>query len=156
MNSSYSRWTLLASATLCLGIAAPALAQSDSVPASTSMRSAGHSLKQAGSDSWAATKDTYHAAKTALHDTEITAKVKAALHRDSTIHPYDIDVTTTAGVVTLEGKIPSHHVAVRATQLAMETEGVKRVDDQMVIISATGSPNYSRHDYSANSESVHD
>jgi osmotically-inducible protein OsmY len=120
------------------------------------MRSAGHSLKQAGSDSWAATKDTYHAAKTALRDIEITAKVKAAFHRDSTIHPYDIDITTTAGVVTLEGKIPSRHVAVRATQLAMETEGVKRVDDQMVIISATGSPNYSRHDYSTNSESVHD
>ena len=141
MNRSYSGWRLMASATFCVGIAVPALAQSDSVPASTSMRSAGHSIKQAGSDTWAATNDTYHAAKTALRDTEITAKVKAAFHHDSSTHPYDIDVSTTAGVVTLEGKIPSHDVAVRATQLAMQTEGVRGVRDRMVIISAAASPN---------------
>jgi hypothetical protein len=150
MNSSYSGWRLIwkpmASAILSFGLAVPALAQSDNVPASTSMQSAGHSIKNAGSDTWAATKDTYHAAKTALRDTEITAKVKAALHRDSTTHPYDIDVTTTAKVVTLEGKIPSHDVAARAKQLAMETEGVRGVQDRMVIISAAGSPGESRND----------
>jgi osmotically-inducible protein OsmY len=146
MNSSYKGWTLMASAILSFGIAVPALAQSDSTPASASMRSAGQSMKNAGSDTWAATKDTYYAAKTELRDTEVTAKVKAAFHRDSTTHPYDIDVTTTAGVVTLEGKIPSHDVAVRATQLAMETEGVRRVRDRMVIISAASSPGESRHD----------
>jgi hypothetical protein len=146
MNSSCTGWTIIASAILSFGIAVPALAQSDSTPASTSMRSAGQSMKNAGSDTWVATKDTYYAAKTALRDTEITAKVKAAFHRDSTTHPYDIDVTTTAGIVTLEGKIPSHDVAVRATQLAMETEGVRRVRDRMVIISAASSLGESRHD----------
>jgi osmotically-inducible protein OsmY len=136
----------MASAIVSFGIAVPALAQSDSTPASASMRSAGQSVKDAGSDTWVATKDTYYAAKTALRDTEITAKVKAAFHRDSTTHPYDIDVTTTAGIVTLEGKIPSHDVALRATRLAMETEGVRRVRDRMVIISAASSQAGSRHD----------
>jgi osmotically-inducible protein OsmY len=140
MNSSYTGWTLMASAILSFGVAVPVLAQSDSTATSTSIRSAGQFIKNAGSDTWAATKDTYYAAKTALCDTEITAKIKAAFHRDSTTHPYDIDVTTTAGVVTLEGKIPSHDVAVRAKQLAMETEGVRRVRDRMVIISAASSP----------------
>jgi len=130
----------MASAIFSFGIAVPALAQSDTSAASTSMHSAGQSIKNAGSDTWAATKDTYYAAKTALRDTEITAKIKTAFHRDSITHPYDIDVTTTAGVVTLEGKIPSHDVAVRAKQLAMETEGVRRVRDRMVIISAASSP----------------
>jgi len=57
-----------------------------------------------------------------------------------------VGVTTTAGIVTLEGKIPSHDVAMRATQLAMGTEGVRRVRDRMVIISAASSPAQSRHD----------
>jgi hyperosmotically inducible periplasmic protein len=142
MNSSYTGWTLIASAIISFGIAVPALAQSDSTSASASMRSAGQSIKSAGSDTWVATKDTYYAAKTALRDTDITAKVKTAFHRDPTTHPYDIDVTTTAGVVTLEGKIPSRDVAVRARQLAMETEGVRRVKDRMVIIMAASSPRY--------------
>jgi osmotically-inducible protein OsmY len=159
MNSLYSVWTFVALAILSVGISVSAVAQSDISPASTSIRSAGQSIKHAGSDTWAATKDTYHAAKTALRDTDITAKVKLAFHRDPTTHPYDIDVTTTAGVVTLEGKLPSHHVAMRAThklpshhvamratQLAMETEGVRGVRNQMVIIAAAGSPSESRHE----------
>ena len=138
MNRTRTAWTFIASTILSFGVTVPALAQSDANPAATSVRAAGHSLENAGSDTWAATKDTYYAAKTVLRDTEITAKVKAALHHDSTTHPYDIDVTTTAGVVTLEGKISSHDVAERANQLAMETEGVRRVKDRLVIISAAG------------------
>jgi osmotically-inducible protein OsmY len=132
----------MAFAILSFGVAVPALAQSDSRAAGTSIRSASQSVEDAGSDTWAASKDTYYAAKIALRDTETTARVKAAFHHDSTTHPYDIDVTTTAGVVTLEGKIPSHDVAVRARQLALATEGVRRVRDRMVIISAANSPGY--------------
>jgi osmotically-inducible protein OsmY len=139
MNWTRTAWALTASTIFSFGVTFPALAQSDNNPAGTSVRAAGHSLANAGSDTWAATKDTYYAAKTALRDTETTAKVKAALHHDSTTHPYDIDVTTTAGIVTLEGKISSHDVAVRADQLALETEGVRKVKDRMVIISPAGS-----------------
>jgi hyperosmotically inducible periplasmic protein len=114
----------------------PALAQSDVGAASTSMRSAGQSIENTSSDTWTEAKENYDTAKIALRDTEITAEVKAAFHRDSTTRPYDIDVTTLGGVVTLEGKIPSHDVAVRAKQLALETEGVRKVRDRMVIIAA--------------------
>ena len=147
MNSSYAGWTLTALAIISFGIAVPALAQSDSSTASASMRSAGQSITSAGSDTLVVAENTYYAAKTALRDTDITANVKAAFHHDPTTHPYNIDVTTTAGVVTLEGKIPSHYVAMRARQLAIETEGVRRVRDRMVIISAASSPRYSRRYY---------
>lgn len=156
MDNSYSGWTLIASAIFSLAVAAPALAQSDTGTESRSVRSASQSTRAADSDKWAASKNSYYAAKTALRDTEITAKVKSAFHHDATTHPYDIDVTTAAGVVTLEGKIPSHDVAVRAKQLAMETEGVKRVRDRMVIISAASPPGYYGHDYSGSSESTRD
>jgi hyperosmotically inducible periplasmic protein len=136
MNSSYSRWTLLASVILSFGVVVPALAQSDIRAASTSMRSAGQSIRNTSSETGTATNENYDTAKIALRDTEITAEVKAAFHRDSTTRPYDIDVTTLGGVVTLEGKIPSHDVAVRAKQLALETEGVRKVRDRMVIIAA--------------------
>jgi len=139
--------TLIASAIISFGIAVPALAQSDSSAMSASIHSAGQSIKSAGSDTLVAVNDTYYAAKSALRDTDITANVKAAFHHDPTTHPYDIDVTTTAGVVTLEGKIPSHYVAARAKELAIETEGVRRVRDRMVIISAASSPGYSRRYY---------
>jgi osmotically-inducible protein OsmY len=136
MNSSYNRWTLLASVIFSFGVVVPALAQSDISAASTSPRSAGQSIRNTSSETWAAAKENYDSANIALRDTEITAEVKAAFHRDSTTRPYDIDVTTLGGVVTLEGKIPSHDVAVRAKQLALETAGVRKVRDRMVIISA--------------------
>ena len=85
MNSSHAGLKFIALA--IMSIAVPALAQSDSVPASASLHSAGQSIKSAGSDTWVATKDTYHAAKTALHDTDITAKVKTAFHRDRPLIP---------------------------------------------------------------------
>ena len=140
MNSSYSGWTLMTVVLLSFGVAVPALAQSDRTPASTLMRSAGQSMENAGSDTWVATRDTYYATKIALRDTETTAKIKAALDRDPTTHPYDIYVTTTAGIVTLEGKISSHEVDVRVKKLAMATEGVRQIRDRMVIISSGSSP----------------
>jgi hypothetical protein len=155
MRSSYPAWTLILLAIFSFGAALPALAQSDSYPASTSVCPPGHSVKSVSSETRAATKDSYYAAKSALSDTETTDRVKAALHRDLSTHSYDIDVTTTAGVVTLEGKVPSHDVAMRATQLAMDTEGVRGVKNRMVIISAAISPAYSRYDYSTSQESMH-
>jgi hyperosmotically inducible periplasmic protein len=156
MTSPILGLTLVVSAILSLALAVPAMAQSNGAPASTLMHSAGESMKAAGSDTWAATKDTYHAAKTALHDTTITTKVKLALDRNSTTHPYHIHVATTAGVVTLNGKIPSPEVATRALQLAMATRGVRRVRDRMVVISGATSPSYTARDNSGGSGPAHE
>jgi osmotically-inducible protein OsmY len=117
-----------------IAIAVPAMAQDDSVPASQSMHQAGEKIEQAGSDVAAGAKEAYHGTKRAVKDSAITAKVKIALHNDKRIGDVDIDVNTTAGVVTLLGKVPSRLIADRAEQVAMQTEGVKRVNNQLTVV----------------------
>jgi hyperosmotically inducible protein len=119
---------------LGMAIAVPAMAQNDSVPASTSMHHAGEQIEHAGSNLATGAKDVYHGTKRAVKDTAITAKVKSALHGDKGIGDVDIDVDTTAGIVTLQGKVPTRAVAVRAEQVAMQTEGVTRVKNELSVV----------------------
>lgn len=97
---------------------------------------ASQSMKQAGEDTEGALKNAYKGAKTAFDDTKITSKVKVALHDDQTTKSSDIDVHTSAGVVTLTGRVPSDLVAHRAEQLAENTEGVRRVESELQVATA--------------------
>jgi hypothetical protein len=74
---------------LSVSIALPVFAQSPNPSAGESMDSPGHAMEGAGSDTANAAKDTYHAAKAALRDTEITTKVKPALHEDKATEESD-------------------------------------------------------------------
>ncbi len=138
-------------AILSLGMVVPAFAQSNS----DASGSAGGSIKQAGSDTVDAAEDVYNSTVDAakkvynstvdaavhayngtaapMHDTEITTKVKTALHEDSGIVHSDIHVATTAGVVTLQGRVPSSAMASRAERVTLATAGVRRVDDELVV-----------------------
>ena len=122
-----------------LGTSIPAIAQTDNAPASVSMHNAGEKLEQAGSATGSAAVDAYHGSKRAIADTVITAKVKTALHNDKGVGDRDIHVDTTAGVVTLAGQVPSQATAVRAEQVAMQTEGVRSVRNQLTVGAATNS-----------------
>jgi hyperosmotically inducible protein len=122
-----------------IAISLPAIAQDDNTPASQSMRRAGEKLEQAGSDTGSAAVDAYHGTKRAIADTTITAKVKTALHDDKEVGDRDIHVDTTAGVVTLVGQVPSRATAERAEQVAMQTEGVKSVSNQLTVNTTAGS-----------------
>jgi BON domain-containing protein len=85
---------------LGIGLAIPALAQdiSPPVPAGTRCtRRRGHHR---------AVKNAYTGTVTAAKDTTITTKVKAAFAGGKDIGSNDIHVTTTACVVTLDGKVP--------------------------------------------------
>jgi len=125
---------LVASAVLFLGLAVPGFAQSDNgATASEQMNAAGESMKQAGSQAGAAAENAYHGTVTAIRDTEITTRIKAALYKDDTTEHAEIHVTTAAGIVTLEGKVPSTDVAIRAEELARNTEGVKEVRNELNI-----------------------
>jgi len=64
---------------------------------------------------------------TQVDDAAITAKVKAKLAADGDINPFNIDVDTNEGVVTLQGRVAKASARTRAEQLARETEGVRRV-----------------------------
>jgi len=104
---------------LGVALAAPALAQS----ATQSMKDTGHSASNAVSHAWQGTK-------TAVKDTDITAKVKVALHNDKLTKGKDIHVVTRDGVVTLTGHA-SEAAAGRAARLARDTTGVVGVNNHL-------------------------
>ena len=80
-----------------------------------------------------AARATAHDAKEALDDGALTAKIKAKMALDDTVKALDINVDTRDGAVTLRGKVRSAAERDRALQLARETNGVRRVIDQLTI-----------------------
>ncbi|HRQ06084.1 BON domain-containing protein [Nitrosomonas halophila] len=68
-----------------------------------------------------------------IDDSVITAKVKAALIKDSIIKSTDINVVTRNGEVQLSGFVESQTQVDRAIEIAQEVEGVKNVLDEMSI-----------------------
>lgn len=63
-----------------------------------------------------------------VSDSWITTKVKSSLMFTRSIHAFDITVTTTDGVVKLDGLVDSAGERARALQVASDVRGVKRVD----------------------------
>jgi hyperosmotically inducible periplasmic protein len=118
---------------------APEVMPDEAKPASQSMHQAGEAAEDAGSKAAAAVKDAYTGTKTAMKDTAVTAKVKRALHKDSTIGDAKIHVDTVAGVVTLSGAVPTIAVAQRAQEVAQQTNGVKSVNNQLAVASQQSS-----------------
>jgi hyperosmotically inducible periplasmic protein len=130
------RWKVATiSVALSFGLAIPALAQSND-SAAQSMKAAGDSIQNVGSDTTKAAEHAYHDAATVVRDTKITAKVKTALREDSATEHSDIHVSTSAGLVTLEGEVDSPTVGVRAEQVARNTEDVKEVNNQLKVSGA--------------------
>lgn len=62
-----------------------------------------------------------------VDDAAITAAVKAKLAADGDVNPFNIDVDTNEGVVTLQGRVEKQEARDKAEQLARETDGVRRV-----------------------------
>ena len=118
-----------------LVLSVPCFAQDE--PAGQEMNQAGQKMEQAGSDTADAAKDAYHGTERAVKDTTITARVKTALAKDKDVKASAIHVDTVAGVVTLNGQVPSPQVAQQVTQLAQQTKGVKGVNNQLMVASAS-------------------
>lgn len=67
----------------------------------------------------------------AIADGRLTAKIKSKMALDDTVKALDLDVDTTAGVVTIKGYVRTAAERERALALARETDGVTRVVDQL-------------------------
>lgn len=65
---------------------------------------------------------------TAIDDTVITTKVKAAFTKESMLSPLDIHVKTNHGVVVLKGKVDTVNQYERAIAITKKVDGVKEVD----------------------------
>jgi len=96
-------------------------------------QSASESMHEAGKSAESAIKHAYKGTATAVDDTALTAKVKAALHDDKITSKSDIHVTTTAGVVALHGAVASKEVSAHAEQIARDTKGVKGVRNRLMV-----------------------
>ena len=136
MKIKYSFKLIVPAILFGMVLSVPAFAQDDNAPASQSMHQAGDKVEQVGSDTAAAAKDAYHGTERVIKDTTITAQVKTALVRDKNVSSSGIHVTTTAGVVTLRGNVSSPEMAQHAGQVAGQTTGVVRVDNQLMVVTS--------------------
>jgi hyperosmotically inducible protein len=73
------------------------------------------------------------AAANRFTDAWITAKVKWFFVGEEALTGSDINVDTVDGVVTLKGTVKTAGGKTRAVSLAKNTEGVRRVVDQLVV-----------------------
>ena len=69
----------------------------------------------------------------AIADTEITAKVKAAIFAEPGLKTLQISVDTVKGVVTLTGSVNSQSNSDMAKALAIAVHGVKDVENRLVV-----------------------
>jgi len=68
-----------------------------------------------------------------VDDTFITTKIKTKLTVNPDINPFNIDVDTVNGVVTLTGRVARPEARAEAERLARETEGVREVRNMIQV-----------------------
>lgn len=68
-----------------------------------------------------------------VDDAALTAQVKAKLTADPDINPFNIDVDTDAGVVTLRGVVEDSEAKAEAGRLARNTSGVVSVRNEITV-----------------------
>jgi hyperosmotically inducible periplasmic protein len=89
--------------------------------------------KEAGKDAKQATGNAIDAVQSKTKDAAITASVNAELAKDSQLSALSINVDTVEGKVALRGNAPDAISRERATTLAMRVDGVKSVDNQLMV-----------------------
>jgi hyperosmotically inducible protein len=68
-----------------------------------------------------------------IDDATVTAKLKTALLQAPDVKGTDVNVDTVNGKVTLKGAVESQAQADRAVQIARASEGVREVDNQLMV-----------------------
>lgn len=103
----------------------------------SSVRTLGNEAGQAVAESQNAAVDASRNAlagvTTAVDDAAISLKVKTALAADPALSAGRIDVTTSQGVVRLDGPAPDAVAKERATVLASAPQGVRGVDNRLAL-----------------------
>jgi osmotically-inducible protein OsmY len=71
-------------------------------------------------------------------DVTITSKIVAKLTADPEISPFNIDVDTMNGVVTLSGRVRKEVTKTQAERFARNTSGVVKVVNRLEVVSDSG------------------
>lgn len=130
MSSKNKILAIVPAMVLGIGLAIPALAQETDAGSNPS---ASTSMHQAGEDTEGAATNAYQGAVTAVDDTTITTAVKTSLAAAKDMRSGQIHVTTTAGVVTLEGRMHDLDVISRAVAIAKDTSGARSVINDLQV-----------------------
>ncbi|MCO5975348.1 BON domain-containing protein [Ideonella oryzae] len=72
-------------------------------------------------------------AASAVDDAAITTAINAKLAQDPQLNVLKVNVDTRNGHVLLKGEAPDEKARARATQLAMQVDGVRGVENQMEV-----------------------
>ncbi len=99
------------------------------------LKSARDDVAQGTADARRDLKDAAKDAKDSVSDATITASVNAKLAGDKELSALRINVDTVDGRVALRGTAPSTSARERATQLASSVDGVRAVENQLVVSS---------------------
>ena len=73
-----------------------------------------------------------------MSDSEVSGKIKSKMALDELVRARSITVSTTDGVVTLDGTVRSVAEHDQAVRLAKDTAGAKSVVDRLVVVPASG------------------
>jgi hyperosmotically inducible protein len=114
----------------------PALAGSrpvETAQAKERANEAGREIGQAGRELGKKASTAMKQLDEALSDGALTAKIKSKMTLDDTVDASTINVDTANRVVTLKGTVRTKIEKERVLQLARETNGVTRVDDQLSV-----------------------
>lgn len=94
---------------------------------------AGEELKEAGAAMERGLERANERIEPYMADAELTAKVKAKLTADPEVNPFQIDVDTVNGKVTLSGMVSTERQKEEAENLARGTEGVLEVVNNLEV-----------------------
>jgi hyperosmotically inducible protein len=101
--------------------------------AKQTVSTAKQAARNAGDEIKRETKEVGDTAGQVIGDTAITAKVKTALHAEKNVRSRDIDVETFQGKVVLKGTVADKRQVELAAQVAGSVDGVKSVENRLVV-----------------------
>jgi hyperosmotically inducible protein len=138
------RWPVVATLVLATALAACSRKADDELTAGQRLDGAISEAKEAArdtkadasaamADASASASQAADAAGRAATDMSITTKINAALAMDDKLKATQINVDTREGMVTLSGNAPDATSRDRATTLATAVDGVKNVNNQLVV-----------------------
>jgi len=78
-------------------------------------------------------KAAWSSIKESSEDAATSTKVKTALMLSRHVSPFDIDISTKQGAVSLAGQVPSEEVKAMAGAIAKDTSGVKELHNNLVV-----------------------
>jgi len=71
-----------------------------------------------------------------LDDATITARVSAKLAASAELNPFDLEVGTAEGVVSLSGRVETERQSAEAERIARETSGVRAVRNLLEVVAS--------------------